>query len=119
MTHSDSAPKGNGKTQMKSAARLYAVQALFQMEHSDLTFDKVIAEFENHRFGAVYEDGEMIQTFTGNTNPNNARVILLDANGIILSMYDGGFSVEVGTLTGDAGLQEREIDLAPLHPREG
>lgn len=42
----------------------------------------------------VYEDGEMIQAFTGNTNPNNARVILLDANGIILSMYDGGFSVE-------------------------
>ncbi|WP_083097346.1 transcription antitermination factor NusB [Pseudophaeobacter leonis] len=61
MTNSDAAPKGNGKTQMKSAARLYAVQALFQMEHSDQTFDKVIAEFENHRFGAVYEDDEMAE----------------------------------------------------------
>lgn len=61
MTHSDPAPKGNGKNQMKSAARLYAVQALFQMEHSDQTFDKVIAEFENHRFGAVYEDDEMAE----------------------------------------------------------
>ncbi|MEP1327184.1 transcription antitermination factor NusB [Pseudophaeobacter sp.] len=61
MTNSDSAPKGNGKTQMKSAARLYAVQALFQMEHSDQTFDKVIAEFENHRFGAVYEGDELAE----------------------------------------------------------
>ena len=58
MTNPDSAPKGNGKTQMKSAARLFAVQVLFQMEHSSQTYDKVIVEFEDHRFGAVYEDDE-------------------------------------------------------------
>ena len=46
---------------MRSASRLYAVQALFQMEHSNLTFDKVIVEFEDFRFGAVYEDGEMAE----------------------------------------------------------
>ena len=61
MSTQDSRPKGSGKNQMRSAARLYAVQALFQMEHSSLTFDKVIVEFEDHRFGAVYEGDEMAE----------------------------------------------------------
>jgi N utilization substance protein B len=47
------------KRLMRSAARLYAVQALFQMEASGQTVDSVIPEFETHRFGAVYEEGEM------------------------------------------------------------
>ncbi|MGB1198580.1 MAG: hypothetical protein ACPG46_05990 [Thalassotalea sp.] len=42
----------------------------------------------------VYQDGDKIQQFTGNKNPNNARVILLDKDGVILFMYDQGFSVE-------------------------
>lgn len=37
---------------MKSAARLYAVQALFQMEASSQGLDRVRQEFETHRFGA-------------------------------------------------------------------
>lgn len=49
------------KRQMKSAARLYAVQALFQMESSDQTVEKVIVEFEDHRFGASYEGDEMAE----------------------------------------------------------
>lgn len=47
------------KRQMKSAARLYAVQALFQMEHSAQSIDAVRDEFEDHRFGAIYEGEEM------------------------------------------------------------
>lgn len=47
--------------QMKSAARLYAVQALFQMEASGQTCDAVSAEFETHRFGAVYDEDEMAE----------------------------------------------------------
>jgi len=46
------------KRQMKSAARLYAVQALFQMEASDSTMEDVREEFLTHRFGAVMEEGE-------------------------------------------------------------
>ncbi|WP_102110020.1 transcription antitermination factor NusB [Oceaniglobus roseus] len=53
--------KSPTKRQMKSASRLYAVQALFQMEHSSLSIDKVRAEFEDHRFGAVYDGEEMIE----------------------------------------------------------
>jgi len=50
---------GNQKRKMKSAARLYAVQALFQMEHSSQTVDQVRVEFLDHRFGATYEGDEM------------------------------------------------------------
>ncbi len=57
---SQSAPlSGNQKRKMKSASRLYAVQALFQMEQSGQTMDRVIVEFLDHRFGAVYEGNEM------------------------------------------------------------
>lgn len=42
----------------------------------------------------VYKDGDKLQQFTGNTNPNNARVVLLDENGLILYFYDRGFSVD-------------------------
>ena len=49
------------KLQMKSAARLYAVQALFQMESSQQTTNSVMQEFENHRFGAIYEGEEMAE----------------------------------------------------------
>ena len=46
---------------MRSAARLYAVQALFQMEASGQAIDRVAREFETHRFGAVYEEDEMAE----------------------------------------------------------
>ena len=52
-------PRKDEKKQMKSAARLYAVQALFQMESSGQTVEAVQREFEDHRFGAVYEGDEM------------------------------------------------------------
>ncbi len=49
------------KRQMKSAARLYAVQALFQMEVSGQTVEAVTSEFETHRFGATYEEGQFVE----------------------------------------------------------
>lgn len=49
------------KKQMRSAARLYAVQALFQMETSGQTVESVVREFETHRFGEVLEEGELAE----------------------------------------------------------
>jgi len=46
------------KKQMKSASRLFAVQALFQMEASDQGYDDVREQFVNHRFGATMEGDE-------------------------------------------------------------
>lgn len=42
----------------------------------------------------VYQDGDEVQTFTGNQNPKNARVMLLDENGRVLHFYNRGFSVD-------------------------
>lgn len=52
---------GNQKRKMRSAARLYAVQALFQMEASGQSSTRVTREFLDHRFGAVYEGDEMAE----------------------------------------------------------
>ena len=41
----------------------------------------------------VYQDGEKIQRFTGNENPRNARVLLLDQEGTIQCFKDEGFSI--------------------------
>ena len=48
------------KRQMKSAARLYAVQALFQMEAAGQTMDRVRREFLDFRFGAEIDEGEAL-----------------------------------------------------------
>ncbi|MBI1416120.1 MAG: transcription antitermination factor NusB [Limimaricola sp.] len=51
----------NQLRKMKAASRLYAVQALFQMEASGQSVDAVMREFEDHRFGATYEGDEMME----------------------------------------------------------
>ncbi|MCP5075013.1 MAG: transcription antitermination factor NusB [Rhodobacteraceae bacterium] len=51
--------------QKKSAARLYAVQALFQMEASGNAMEDVRDEFLGHRFGAQVDDVEWLD---GNVN---------------------------------------------------
>ncbi len=47
--------------QMKSAARLYAVQALFQMEASGQSAPDVEREFEDFRFGAEVDGDELAE----------------------------------------------------------
>ena len=59
MTAAENKVSGNRMRKMRSAARLYAVQALFQMEAIGQTVDSVIREFEDHRFGEVFDDHEM------------------------------------------------------------
>lgn len=49
------------KRQMRSAARLFAVQALYQMEMSDRSAPDVAREFEAHRFGERFDDVEMAE----------------------------------------------------------
>ena len=51
----------NQLRKMKSAARFYAVQALFQMEATAQTVEQIVGEFETHRFGAVYDEDEMVE----------------------------------------------------------
>lgn len=46
------------RKRMRSAARLYAVQALYQMEAMGQSLDRVRAEFEDHRFGMTVDGVE-------------------------------------------------------------
>ena len=62
------------KRRMKTASRLYAVQALFQMESAGQTLDKVQVEFETHRFGMVTEEGAFEEG-----NPTVFRALLESA----------------------------------------
>jgi N utilization substance protein B len=52
---------GNEKRKMRAAARLYAVQGLFQMEASGQSVDKVMREFEDFRFGEHLDEGDMAE----------------------------------------------------------
>ena len=70
----DAAPRAASARQMKSAARLYAVQALFQMEVSGQDTEAVIREFLDHRFGAVYEGEEMAEG-----DPDHFRTVVEQA----------------------------------------
>lgn len=56
MTEENTHLKPPSKREMKSAARLYAVQALFQMEAADMTVDKVRRQFYDHFFGLETEE---------------------------------------------------------------
>lgn len=42
---------------LSGAARIYAVQALFQMEAADQSADRVAREFQDWRIGVDYEEG--------------------------------------------------------------
>jgi len=60
-----SGPSREARRQMKSAARLYAVQALFQMEASGQTVEKVRVEFETYRFGEEVAGEELAEGDVG------------------------------------------------------
>ena len=69
------------KRQKKSTARLFAVQALFQMEASDSGLEDVQAEFETHRFGAeidgdTYAEGnlDLFRSLTRNAVTNQSQI---------------------------------------------
>ena len=57
MTDETRTVSGNQRRRMRSAARLYAVQALFQREHSQQSANSVREEFLTHRFGAEIDEG--------------------------------------------------------------
>ena len=50
---------GNEKRKIRSTTRLYAIQALFQMEQLGLSTNEVVEEFVVHRFGEEYQEGQL------------------------------------------------------------
>ena len=62
------------RKRMRSAARLYAVQALYQMEARGQSLDSVRAEFETHRFGMDLDGTELSEG-----DVDHFRAVLTDA----------------------------------------
>lgn len=55
MADSKNRPSQQERRARKGAARFYAVQALFQMEASDVPIGEITRQFETHRIGAETE----------------------------------------------------------------
>ena len=66
--------KHSRANRMRSAARLYAVQALFQMEAQGSDLDAISQEFETHRFGLTLDD-----TTLEEGDPEHFRTVLREA----------------------------------------
>lgn len=56
MSEQSQSPRPNRRA-LSAAARVYAVQALFQMEAADQSADRVVREFANWRIGVDYDEG--------------------------------------------------------------
>lgn len=57
--------RGPDARQARSAARLAAVQALYQMEMTDASWRQVCQEFESHRIGAEIEGAQYVEADIG------------------------------------------------------
>ncbi len=74
-------PRRDAQRRARAAARLHAVQALFQMEASAQGADTVIREFEAHRIGTDHEgeqlaeaDIRLFRRLTGDAVTHQARI---------------------------------------------
>lgn len=57
--------KADEKRALRSAARFYAVQALFQMENTGQTVEQIRREFEAHRIGAEGDEETWVEADLG------------------------------------------------------
>lgn len=83
------------KTETK-VFELPTIQGLFPRMFSTFIDNGMRSGIPKELWGGVitiYADGSTIQEFTGNENPNNSRVMVLDKEGTIIYFYDRGFSV--------------------------
>ena len=74
-----------------------ATQGIFPIVFKTRLDDSMRSGIPNEIWGGVitiYKDGRKIQEFTGNENPNNSRLVLLDESGKVLFFHDRGFSVK-------------------------
>ena len=111
---------GNQKRKMKSASRLYAVQALFQMEHSDQTSDAVCEEFLDHRFGADYDgaqfaegDVDLFRQTIASAVENQAQIDQLTYRALVAKWPLGRIDPTLRALFRAAGAEMVSSDVPP------
>ena len=111
---------GNQKRRMKSASRLYAVQALSQMEASSQPIDAVLKEFEKHRMGVEIdgirlEDGDVdhfSQVVAGAVN-NQARIDQMTDRALVAKWPIARIDPTLRALFRAAGAEFVEGDTPP------
>lgn len=80
-----------------SAYEIPTIQGLFPRMFKSTIDDGMRKGIPKELWGGVitiYGGGATVQEFTGNQNPNNARVLLLDRDGKVIYFHDRGFSVQ-------------------------
>jgi len=88
-----------GLDQTKTDIKVYelpTIQGLFPRMFSTFIDEGMRSGIPKELWGGVitvYADGAELQEFTGNENPNNARVLILDETGKVIYFFDRGFSV--------------------------
>ncbi|MCB1319222.1 MAG: hypothetical protein KDK34_03155, partial [Leptospiraceae bacterium] len=91
-----------GLVQTEAPIRFYEVPTVQGMipglfaERIDAGMRSGIPDEDESSVITVYtEDADRIIKFTGNENPRNARVLLLDGDGRVVWFHDSGFSASV------------------------
>lgn len=86
----------NKRAQSRSAARLAAVQALYQQEMEGTALAKLLHEFHQHRIGAIIEDAEYadadVAFFDDVVQGVTARAAEIDA--AIIARLASGWTME-------------------------
>jgi transcription antitermination protein NusB len=89
-------PKPNNRSKARSAARLAAVQALYQMEMESTPLRQLLVEFHHHRLGGDVEGEQLVQAeadfFDAVVAGVDARSEEIDA--LIVSKLASGWSLE-------------------------
>jgi hypothetical protein len=89
-----------GLDQTNTKAKVYelpTIQGLFPRMFQTFIDEGMRSGIPKELWGGVitiYSGGAEVQEFTGNENPNNTRVILLDKDGKVIFFHDKGFSVQ-------------------------
>lgn len=89
-------PKSRTRTQARAAARLAAVQALYQREMEGTAIPTLLHEFHQHRLGATIEDAEYhdadVMFFDDLVNGTTTRLHEIDA--LIAGRLASGWSLD-------------------------
>jgi transcription antitermination protein NusB len=89
-------PKSRTRTQARAAARLAAVQALYQHEMEGTAIPALLHEFHQHRLGATIEDAEYhdadVMFFDDIVNGTTTRLAEIDA--AIAARLASGWSLD-------------------------
>jgi len=105
--------KNSNSSQKRSAARLAAVQGLYEIELNGVTVDRVLADFIDHRIGATMSQGEYEPEVEADLADPDKVLFAAILRGVIARLDD--FDVMIGhALTSDWSVERLEAVLRAI-----